>query len=30
MKAKYLLPLAVFLVLVGFLAAGLKLNPREV
>jgi cytochrome c biogenesis protein CcmG/thiol:disulfide interchange protein DsbE len=30
MKAKYLFPLAVFLVLVGFLAAGLKLNPREV
>ena len=30
MKAKYLIPLAVFLVLVGFLAAGLKLNPREV
>ena len=30
MKGKYLLPLAVFLVLVGFLAAGLKLNPREV
>ena len=30
MKAKYLIPLAIFLVLVGFLAAGLKLNPREV
>ena len=27
---KYLIPLAIFLVLCGFLAAGLKLNPREV
>lgn len=27
---KYLLPLAVFLVLVGFFAVGLKLDPREV
>ena len=27
---KYLIPLAVFLVLCGFLAAGLQLNPREV
>jgi len=27
---RYLWPLALFLVLVGFLAAGLKLNPREV
>jgi len=27
---RYLLPLAIFLVLVGFFAAGLKLNPREV
>jgi cytochrome c biogenesis protein CcmG/thiol:disulfide interchange protein DsbE len=27
---KYLIPLAIFAVLVGFLAAGLKLNPREV
>lgn len=27
---RYLIPLALFLVLVGFLAAGLKLNPREV
>ena len=27
---KYLLPLAVFLVLVGFFAAGLRLDPREV
>jgi len=27
---KFLLPLAVFLVLVGFFAAGLKLDPREV
>ncbi|GBG12926.1 cytochrome c biogenesis protein CcmG [Novimethylophilus kurashikiensis] len=27
---KYLLPLAIFLVLVGFFAAGLKLDPREV
>ncbi len=28
--ARYLIPLGVFLVLVGFLAAGLKLNPRDV
>ncbi len=27
---KYLVPLAIFIVLVGFLAAGLQLNPREV
>ena len=27
---KYLLPLGIFLVLAGFLAAGLKLDPREV
>jgi cytochrome c biogenesis protein CcmG/thiol:disulfide interchange protein DsbE len=27
---KYLLPLAIFLVLVGFFAIGLKLDPREV
>ena len=27
---KYLLPLAVFIVVVGFLGFGLKLNPREV
>ena len=27
---RYLLPLIVFVVLLGFLAAGLKLNPREV
>jgi cytochrome c biogenesis protein CcmG, thiol:disulfide interchange protein DsbE len=27
---RFLLPLAVFVVLVGFLAAGLRLNPREV
>ena len=27
---RYLLPLGVFLVLVGFLAVGLRLNPREV
>ena len=27
---KFLLPLAVFLGLVGFLAAGLKLDPKEV
>ena len=27
---RYLIPLAVFLVLVGFLAVGLKLDPREV
>jgi cytochrome c biogenesis protein CcmG/thiol:disulfide interchange protein DsbE len=27
---KYLLPLVVFMVLVGFFAAGLKLDPREV
>jgi cytochrome c biogenesis protein CcmG, thiol:disulfide interchange protein DsbE len=30
MKAKFLVPLALFLVLVGFLAFGLNLNPREV
>jgi cytochrome c biogenesis protein CcmG/thiol:disulfide interchange protein DsbE len=27
---RYLLPLLVFLVLLGFLAVGLRLNPREV
>lgn len=27
---RFLIPLAVFIVLVGFLAAGLQLNPREV
>ena len=27
---RFILPLAIFLVLVGFLAAGLRLNPREV
>ena len=27
---RYLIPLGVFIVLVGFLAAGLQLNPREV
>lgn len=27
---RYLIPLAVFIVIAGFLAAGLKLNPREV
>ena len=27
---RYLVPLAIFIVLVGFLAAGLQLNPREV
>lgn len=30
MKAKSLVPFVLFLVLVGFLAFGLKLNPREV
>ena len=30
MKTKLLWPLAVFLLLVGFFAVGLKLNPREV
>lgn len=30
MKAKFLVPLALFLLLVGFLAYGLTLNPREV
>jgi len=30
MKLKFLIPLGLFLVLVGFLAVGLKLNPREV
>lgn len=28
--ARYLVPLGIFLVLVGFLAVGLQLNPREV
>ncbi|MBX3687587.1 MAG: DsbE family thiol:disulfide interchange protein [Rhodocyclaceae bacterium] len=30
MKAKFLVPLALFLLLAGFLAFGLNLNPREV
>lgn len=30
MKAKFLVPLFLFLILVGFLAFGLNLNPREV
>lgn len=30
MKAKFLVPLAIFFVLAGFLAYGLTLNPREV
>ncbi|PTD95064.1 DsbE family thiol:disulfide interchange protein [Pseudothauera lacus] len=30
MKAKFLVPLVIFLALAGFLAYGLKLNPREV
>ena len=30
MKAKFVIPLALFLVLVVFLGVGLKLNPREV
>jgi cytochrome c biogenesis protein CcmG/thiol:disulfide interchange protein DsbE len=30
MKLKFLIPLGLFLVLVGFLGVGLKLNPREV
>lgn len=30
MKAKFLVPLVLFLLLAGFLAYGLKLNPREV
>lgn len=30
MKAKFLVPLGLFIVMVGFLAVGLKLNPREV
>jgi cytochrome c biogenesis protein CcmG/thiol:disulfide interchange protein DsbE len=30
MKAKFLVPLGLFIVLVGFLAVGLKLDPREV
>ena len=30
MKAKFLVPLALFLLLAGFLAYGLKLDPREV
>lgn len=30
MKAKFLVPLVLFLLLAGFLAFGLKLNPREV
>ncbi|MDP3030699.1 MAG: DsbE family thiol:disulfide interchange protein, partial [Rhodocyclaceae bacterium] len=27
---RFLLPLGIFIVLVGFLAVGLRLNPREV
>jgi cytochrome c biogenesis protein CcmG/thiol:disulfide interchange protein DsbE len=30
MKAKFLIPLALFVVLVLFLAVGLRLDPREV
>ncbi len=30
MKAKFLVPLALFVILVGFLAVGLKLDPHEV
>lgn len=30
MKAKFLVPLAIFVILAGFLAYGLTLNPREV
>lgn len=30
MRLRYLLPVALFVVLAGFLAAGLKLDPREV
>ncbi len=30
MRTRFLVPLALFVVLVGFLAVGLKLNPREV
>lgn len=30
MKARYLIPLAVFLVIVGFLAVGLKIDPKRV
>lgn len=30
MRARFLVPLALFAVLVGFLAVGLRLNPREV
>ena len=30
MKLRFILPLVAFLVLVGFLGAGLKLDPREV
>jgi cytochrome c biogenesis protein CcmG/thiol:disulfide interchange protein DsbE len=30
MNKRYLIPLAVFLLMAGFLAVGLKLNPREV
>ncbi|MDJ0889899.1 MAG: DsbE family thiol:disulfide interchange protein [Gammaproteobacteria bacterium] len=30
MTARYLVPLAIFVVLLGFLAVGLKLDPREV
>ena len=27
---RYLIPLAIFVLMAGFLAVGLKLNPREV
>ena len=30
MKAKFLIPLLIFIVLVGFLAVGLNRDPREV
>ncbi len=30
MKARYLVPLAIFLVIVGFLAVGLKMDPKRV
>jgi cytochrome c biogenesis protein CcmG/thiol:disulfide interchange protein DsbE len=30
MKARYLIPLAIFIAMLGFLGAGLKLDPREV
>lgn len=30
MKARYLIPLAIFIVIVGFLAVGLKIDPKRV